>query len=59
MHNGPSCSALTAKDGIELVILTALLGVLLIFLDILPRVFRLSEGGKYRSDAKLAGHGMS
>lgn len=42
MQNGPNYSALTAKDGTELVIIDSLFGVPLTYLDILPRVFRLS-----------------
>lgn len=56
MHNGPNSSALTTKDGTDMVIIECPFRNLLTYLDILPRTLKLSEGDKYRSDARLAWH---
>lgn len=59
MQDGPNLSALATKDGTHLVIIECPFRNLLTYSDILPRTLRLSEGDKYRSDARLACHGIA
>lgn len=59
MHYGPSRSVLITKRGTEPSMVYSPDEIILTCLDILPRILAISEGGKYRSDARLAGHGIA
>lgn len=59
MHHGPNRTVLTTKRGTGPLMVYGLDEIILTCLDHLPQILAISEGGKYRSDARLAGHGIA